>query len=87
MAAICGVDEVPDELTLVLTGAPSAGKSTVLNRTFGTEFRELREYRKRTVWGNAFRRPHRYALLTDPGVAPKFERRDAFGQPFRRLDR
>ena len=30
MARICGVDEIPAELALVLTGAPSSGKSTML---------------------------------------------------------
>ena len=40
---------------------------------------EIREWRRRETWGNAFRRPHRYAALTDPAVEPPFVRVDAAG--------
>ncbi|MBD3239019.1 MAG: carbon-nitrogen hydrolase family protein [Chitinivibrionales bacterium] len=48
----------------------------------------LRAYRaERTVWGNAFRRPHRYDELTSSDVAEPFVRKNAFGQPFERSER
>jgi N-carbamoylputrescine amidase len=40
---------------------------------------ELRAWRQRETWGNAFRRPHRYTALTNAGVAPPFVRVDAAG--------
>ncbi|HUZ03301.1 MAG TPA: carbon-nitrogen hydrolase family protein [Thermomicrobiaceae bacterium] len=43
---------------------------------------ELRDYRERETWGNAFRRPHRYGRLTSPEVAPPFVRVDAEGRPY-----
>lgn len=46
------------------------------------DLRELRDYRDRETWGNAFRRPHRYGLLTAPTVAPPFARVDANGTPY-----
>lgn len=47
----------------------------------------LREHRNSTIWGNAWRRPQRYGLLTDPAVAPPFVRTDALGRPFDRRRR
>ena len=46
--------------------------------------RELREYRKTTLWGNAYRRPRKYKLLIAEDVAPIFARKDYFGKPFDR---
>jgi N-carbamoylputrescine amidase len=40
----------------------------------------LREYRRRETSGNAFRRPHRYELLTSDDVLDPFRRADAAGQ-------
>lgn len=37
----------------------------------------LRAYRQREIWGNAFRRPGRYGLLTSPIVQPPFVRESA----------
>lgn len=37
----------------------------------------LRDYRQREVWGNAYRKPGRYALLAAPEVNPPFVRPDA----------
>lgn len=42
----------------------------------------LRDYRRRETWGNAFRRPHRYGLLTSPAVAPPFVRVDRSGKAY-----
>jgi N-carbamoylputrescine amidase len=39
----------------------------------------LRKYRSSEVWGNAFRRPHRYGAITSTDVAPPFIRVDAAG--------
>jgi N-carbamoylputrescine amidase len=40
---------------------------------------ELRDHRCRETMGNAFRRPHAYAELTDPAVTPPFVRVDRTG--------
>ena len=53
--------------------------------TFDLE--KLRAHRKKTIWGNAFRRPHRYGLLTSLDVAAPFVRKNAFDQPFNRVER
>jgi predicted amidohydrolase len=37
----------------------------------------IRSYRERETWGNAYRRPRLYGLLTDTSVAPPFVRPDA----------
>ena len=37
----------------------------------------LRAYRRNEVWGNAYRRPGQYALLTSPEVAEPFIRKEA----------
>lgn len=42
----------------------------------------LRNLRARTIWGNAYRRPHRYALLTSPEKDAVWCRTDATGKPF-----
>jgi predicted amidohydrolase len=42
----------------------------------------LRDYRQRETWGNAFRRPHRYAALTAESVLPPFVRTNAVGKPY-----
>jgi len=43
---------------------------------------EMRAYREREVWGNAFRRPATYAAITSTEVQPPFRRVDAAGRPF-----
>jgi predicted amidohydrolase len=48
---------------------------------------DLRNYRKQTNWGNAFRRPHKYEKLISPEVEKVFERKDSFGNKFERLKR
>src|SRR5262249_14908356 len=39
----------------------------------------LRQYRKNEVWGNAFRRPHRYSPITSTDIAAPFVRVNADG--------
>jgi len=48
---------------------------------------ELRDYRKREAWGNAFRRPQRYGAITSPDVAEPFIRVGEDGTPYPRLER
>lgn len=48
---------------------------------------ELRNYRRRETWGNAFRRPHRYSILTSTDVDEPFARVDVDGTPYPRLSR
>ena len=48
---------------------------------------EIRGYRSREVWGNAFRRPHRYGLLTSPEVEEPFIRLNAGGEAYDRKKR
>jgi N-carbamoylputrescine amidase len=48
---------------------------------------EIREYRTREGLGNAFRRPHRYGLLTAAEVREPFIRVDASGEPYRQASR
>jgi len=47
----------------------------------------IREYRSREVWGNAFRRPHRYRLLTSLEVDEPFIRINASGEAYDRTKR
>ena len=47
----------------------------------------IRAYRQRETWGNAFRRPHRYHLLTSTEVEEPFHRVQADGEPFERAKR
>jgi predicted amidohydrolase len=43
---------------------------------------DLRARRKKTIWGNAYRRPHRYDILTSPDRAPVWDRIDGNGKPY-----
>lgn len=47
----------------------------------------MRDYRSRTIWGDAFRRPHRYGALTRDNGPAIFERKDAFGNDYDRTAR
>lgn len=69
------------DMTVVLAGAAEG----IYLAPFDLE--ALRNYRSREVWGNAFRRPHRYGLLTSPEIRPPFIRRDALGQMYERTRR
>ncbi|MCA9439168.1 MAG: carbon-nitrogen hydrolase family protein [Candidatus Omnitrophica bacterium] len=46
------------------------------------DLEQIRDYRKRSIWGDAFRRPHRYKALLGNEKDPIFERLNAFGKPF-----
>lgn len=47
----------------------------------------IRKYRETTIWGHAFRRPHRYGALVEPHDIEVFRRQNAFGEPFKAADR
>ncbi len=51
------------------------------------DMKKEREYRNRTYWGNAYRRPHRYGKLVSPDVSEPFKRKNGFGEEFKRLER
>jgi predicted amidohydrolase len=48
---------------------------------------KVRAHRATTIWGNAFRRPHRYGLLVSQEVDEPFVRKNADGEPFDRSRR
>ena len=48
---------------------------------------ELREYRAETIYGNAYRRPHKYDILVSDEVREPFERLNGFGEKFDRTKR
>jgi N-carbamoylputrescine amidase len=51
------------------------------------DLEKLRDYRRRETWGNAFRKPHRYGLLTSLEVEEPFVRVDADGGKYDRTKR
>jgi N-carbamoylputrescine amidase len=48
---------------------------------------KLREYRRKTIWGGAFRRPQRYKIITEFGELPEFRRDNGFGEKFVQSER
>ncbi len=46
------------------------------------DLKKLRELRAKSIWGNAYRRPHRYQLLAAPGQSEVWHRTDGSGTPF-----
>ena len=48
---------------------------------------DMRKQRKKTIWGDAFRRPHKYKKLVSPNVNDVFKRKDIYGNEFKRLER
>lgn len=42
----------------------------------------IREKRAKTIWGNAYRRPHKYGRLTDTDKEEVFQRIDGMGNPY-----
>ncbi len=74
-------DGKPQDLLIVEAG----GAEGVYLATFDID--SLRDFRSRETWGNAFRRPHRYEMLTSSQVAPPFARFAEDGTPYPRLGR
>ncbi len=55
---------------------------------YGTiNINDIRNYRKKTIWGDAFRRPHKYKKLESPDVNDVFRRKDSYDNEFKRLER
>lgn len=46
------------------------------------EMDQIRDYRQREAWGNAFRRPHRYGTLTSTEIKAPFTRVNAQGERY-----
>jgi predicted amidohydrolase len=63
-------DEEEQSLDTLLVEAPE--KEGIFIAEFDLEW--LRRYRKREVWGNAYRRPESYSLLTSTKVSDPFKR-------------
>jgi N-carbamoylputrescine amidase len=71
----------PQDLLIVEAG----GAEGVYLASFDLD--SLRDYRRREAWGNAFRRPHRYGLLTSLEVQEPFIRVAPDGTPYPRASR
>jgi predicted amidohydrolase len=48
---------------------------------------DLRHRRRRSIWGNAYRRPHRYQALTEFKKDEVWHRNDGFGRPWNARER
>jgi N-carbamoylputrescine amidase len=68
--------------TLVIEAGENEG---VFLATFDIDL--IRAYRVREVWGNAFRKPHRYSLLTSLDVEKPFIRTNDKGETYERIKR
>ncbi len=53
----------------------------------GFDLEKMREHRAKTFWGNAYRRPHRYGLITSMEADELWKRKNGLGQPFERAER
>jgi predicted amidohydrolase len=73
--AFDGVAFGEDEKSLNMLVIEAGESEGVYLARFAME--RLRAYREREGWGNAFRRPNRYHLLTSPEVQAPFIRSDA----------
>jgi predicted amidohydrolase len=58
----------------------SGGKEGIYLAEFDLE--ALRKRRARSIWGNAYRRPHRYGLLTSPKKDDVWNRIDGNGKRY-----
>ncbi len=74
--AYAGERESADDLEIVRAGtAPEIAIARF-------DLERIRRYRAREVWGNAFRRPHRYRALSTDAISPPFVRVNADGTPY-----
>ncbi|MBN1176664.1 MAG: carbon-nitrogen hydrolase family protein [Dehalococcoidales bacterium] len=74
-AAFSGIAYAPDETSLDMTIVEAGEEEGVYIAEFDME--ALRDYREREAWGNAYRKPGRYGLLTSEEVNYPFIRKDA----------
>ncbi|GHO41925.1 carbon-nitrogen hydrolase family protein [Ktedonospora formicarum] len=77
-----GFDEHGSHDTLVMEAGESEG---IYLATFDVQ--KIRNYRERESWGNSFRKPHRYGLLTSSAVEPPFVRVNIHGERYDHLRR
>jgi predicted amidohydrolase len=75
-------DEKGSRNTLVIEAGESEG---VYLAQFDMD--QIRAYRQRETWGNAFRRPHRYGPLTSTEVAAPFVRVNRLGEAYDTMKR
>jgi len=61
------------------------GSEGIFTATFDLD--DLRDRRSRVIWGNAYRRPHRYGILTSPEKEKTWQRTDGNGLPYDALQR
>ncbi len=66
----------------MIEAGPSEG---IFLATFDLDM--IRAYRERESWGNAFRKPQCYGLLTSLAVEPPFVRMNAHGERYDHLRR
>lgn len=77
-----GFDEHGSRNTLVVEAGETEG---IFLATFDLDM--IRAHRERESWGNAFRKPHRYGLLTSLAVEPPFVRVNMHGERYDQLRR
>lgn len=82
MGHSCAFDGVAfDQLGTRNTLLVEAGeREGIFPATFNLD--QIRHYRKEEIWGNSFRRPHRYAKLVDPDIQTSFVRVNKAGEPY-----
>ncbi len=51
------------------------------------DLEDLRARRRKVIWGNAYRRPHRYGKLLDTGKDPVWNRLDGWDKPYNNAER
>jgi predicted amidohydrolase len=61
----------------------AADEEGVFLATF--DLAKMKEYRGKTIWGNAYRRPHRYDMLLNENTDSIYWRRNAFDIPFENI--
>ncbi len=47
------------------------------------DMKDIRRRRAKSIWGNAYRRPHRYSILSEIIRDPVWDRIDGIGQPYK----
>ncbi len=51
------------------------------------DLEEVRQRRAKSIWGNAYRRPHRYQALVSPAKDEVWRRTDGYGRPWNAAER
>lgn len=83
MANYAGPDYQGRSMTVDAMGAVQAMADDTEQILWGRfDIEALRQIRKSTIWGAAFRRPGRYKALVEPDYPEVFTRNTGLGQPF-----